>query len=79
MGLPKELEEDDDDDIISVASSMPSIKSGPDEIQRALSDTSSEGDRIFEIPSVFEGIHRSSNNAVVGSMALSQNREGEVV
>jgi hypothetical protein len=28
---------------------------------------------------VFEGIHRSSNNAVVGSMALSQNREGEVV
>jgi len=79
MGLPKELEEEDDDDIISVASSMPSIKSGPDEIQRALSDTSSEGDRIFEIPSVFEGIHSSRNNAVVGSMALSQNREGEVV
>lgn len=74
MGLPKEQE--DDDDIMSVASSMPSIKSGPDEIQRALSDTSSEGDRIFEIPSVFEGIHRSNNNAVVGSKALSQNREG---
>lgn len=78
MGLPKE-EEEDDDDIMSVASSMPSIKSGPDEIQRALSDTSSEGDRIFEIPSVFEGIHRSNNNAMVGSMALSQNREGKVV
>ena len=78
MGLPKELEEDDDD-IVSIASSMPSIKSGPDEIQRALSDTSSEGDRIFEIPSVFEGIHRSSNNAVVGSMALGQNKEGKVV
>ena len=77
-------DDDDDDDVVSVASSMPStVKSGPDEIQRALSDTSSEGDRIFEIPSVFDhGIHRSNNNnaaAAVGSAALKQSREGTAV
>jgi len=70
VGL-KDLD-DDDDDVVSAASSMHSVKSGPDEIQRALSDTSSEGDRIFEIPSVFEGIHRSN----AGSAALNQSREG---